>query len=80
MIKTFDEFVNEGVVRISGEEKKLNEWFNTLPFDTMEKMFKVNQSDFKPDDGYIEFVDYCEEQWNNLSIEEKQELYNEYNG
>lgn len=46
----------------------------------MEKMFKVNQSDFKPDDGYIEFVDYCEEQWNNLSIEEKQELYNEYNG
>jgi hypothetical protein len=80
MIKTFDEFVNEGVVRIGGEEKKLNEWFNTLPFYTMEKMLKVNQSDFKPDDGYIEFVDYCEEQWNNLSIEEKQELYNEYNG
>lgn len=78
MIKKFNEFVNENI--INKDEEKLNDWFNTVPFETMEDMFNIKQSSFKPDDGYQEFVDYCEEQWNSLSIEEKQSLYDEYNG
>lgn len=78
MIKKFNEFVNENI--INKDEKKLNDWFNTVPFETMEDMFNIKQSSFKPDDGYQEFVDYCEEQWNSLSTEEKQSLYDEYNG
>lgn len=78
MIKKFNEFVNENI--INKDEEKLNDWFNTVPFETMEDMFNIKQSSFKPDDGYQEFVDYCEEQWNSLSTEEKQSLYDEYNG
>lgn len=59
--------------------EKLNEWFNNLPFETMEDMFKIRQTDFQPDDGYQDFVDWCEDYWNSLPIEEKQSLYEEYN-
>lgn len=60
------------------KETKLNEWFNNLPFETMEDMFKIKQSSFNTDDGYQDFVDWCEDYWNSLPIEEKQSLYDEY--
>lgn len=78
MIKKFDDFINKTIV--DKREKTFNAWFNSLEFKEMEKIFRVRQSDFNPEDGYQEFVDYCDEQWDKLSFEEKEDIYKEYSG
>ena len=59
-------------------EKKLNEWWYNTEFKEMEKITRLNQSDFSPEDGYQDFVDVCDNWWENLSEEDKQDVYNNY--
>ena len=59
-------------------EKILNEWWYNTEFKEMEKITRLIQSDFNPEDGYQEFVDACDNWWENLSKEDKQDVYNNY--
>ena len=59
------------------KENELNDWYNGLDFETLELITHYRQDDFSPEDGYQDFVDACDEWWNNLSLEEKEDTYNE---
>jgi hypothetical protein len=55
-----------------------NKWWNSSDFITMEKITRFRQFDFDPDEGYQAFVDACDEFWENLSTEDKKEIWEEY--
>lgn len=53
-------------------------WFANLDFTALEKVTRLNQSDFSSEDGSQEFVDACEQWWDKLSIQEKRDYYENY--
>lgn len=59
--------------------KQLNEWWGNADFRLMEKITKTKDYWFSEEDGYQEFVDFCDNWWVSLSIENKNDVYNEYN-
>ena len=59
-------------------KKQLDAWFAEADFPTMEKCIGVKVSSFSPEDGYQDFVDFCEDVWSKLTVTEKKELYNLY--
>lgn len=59
-------------------KKSLDKWFAEADFNTMEKVIGVRQSAFSPEDGYQDFVDFCEEAWSKLTVEQKRDLYEMY--
>jgi hypothetical protein len=59
--------------------KQLNEWFNSLDFVTMERITRLRQSEFSPNDGYQDFVETCEQWWKDTQQVEKEYIYNTYN-
>lgn len=58
--------------------KKLDDWFGGLDFIIMEKMIGLRQYDFSDEDGYQDFVDACENWWNNLDMEERKVIYKKW--
>ena len=61
------------------QEKELNAWWYGTEFKIMERITKLRQWYFSPEDGYQEFVDVCDKWWESLSKSEKQYIYNEWN-
>jgi hypothetical protein len=58
---------------------QLDEWWGNCDFRTMEFVTGYSQGLFSPEDGYQDFVDACDEYWNNLKYSAKLALYKEYN-
>ena len=58
-------------------EKELKEWWGKTDFREMEKVTRFMQIDFNPEDGYQDFVDACDNWWEGLSKEDKQDVYND---
>jgi len=58
-------------------EKELNEWWFSTCFEEMGRITKLRYWDFDPEDGYQDYVDVCDNWWKSLSIEEKQDIYDE---
>jgi len=56
----------------------LNKWWKSTDFREMEKISGFRQINFSPEDGYQDFVDACDNWWESLSKEEKQDVYNNY--
>jgi hypothetical protein len=59
-------------------EQKLNEWWGNSDFKQMENITRLRYYWFHNDEGYQEFVDIVDNWWKNLSKEEKQNVYDEY--
>ena len=60
-------------------EKELNEWWFATDFREMERITKTKDYWFSVKDCYHEFVDFCDNWWHSLSIEDKKDIYDEYN-
>lgn len=65
----------EIIAEILGFPRKWDKWFKEIDFSTMEKITGYKQSDFSSEDGYQDFVDACEEWWDNLHTEGRKEIY-----
>lgn len=57
-------------------ESRLDAWFASAEFRTMEAVFGLRYTDFDEEDGYQAFVDECERRWGALGHERKLEIYN----
>jgi hypothetical protein len=62
---------------ISNEQ--LNEWWNNRSFDEMEEITGYANYEFSPEYGYQDYIDACDEIWNNLTYGEKISAYNKLN-
>jgi hypothetical protein len=58
--------------------KEIQNWWQNCDFKTMEEITGFKQSQFNPEDGYQEFVDACDNWWNEKPISEKMKIYKEY--
>lgn len=56
-------------------EAIVNEWWGNCDFNTMEYITGYCQDNFSPEYGYQDFVDACDAWWNNLSFEDKRNIY-----
>ena len=56
------------------DNEMLNEWWNTTDFNFMERVTRQKRENFSPDEGYQDFVDWCNEWWGKLSFEEKLQI------
>ena len=52
----------------------LDKWWNTADFDLMERVTGQQRDNFSSDDGYQDFVDWCDKWWSELSFEEKLQI------
>jgi hypothetical protein len=59
-------------------EKQLNEWWGNTDFKEMERISKFKQLDYSHECGYQDFVSTCDNWWNSLLIEDKQNVYNDW--
>lgn len=57
----------------------VNEWWGNCDFKVMELITGFRQIDFDPEDGYQDFVDACDEWWDNLSFADKRAIYIDWN-
>ncbi|MDR1459492.1 MAG: hypothetical protein LBI60_04695 [Bacteroidales bacterium] len=62
-----------------GFPRKCDTWFKGCDFTTMEKLTGFKQTDYSPEDGYQDFVDACEDWWEKLRTEEREEIYTSNN-
>lgn len=62
---------------ISNEQ--LNEWWNNCSFDEMKEITGYASYEFSDEDGYQDYIDACDEIWNNLTYGEKLSAYNKLN-
>ena len=62
------------------DERIMKEWFDEQPFNILEQMVGRKYTEFNDEDGYQEFVDYCEEWWNGLSYSGRREVFNKFCG
>lgn len=58
--------------------KQFNEWWGRRSFPEMEKITRLGQADFDPEDGCQSFVDACDHWWYSLPAEEKKSIAEEY--
>ena len=52
-----------------------DEWFYEADFDTMERISGERRDDYSDEDGYQDFVDAVERWWDDLSDNEKVDIY-----
>jgi hypothetical protein len=57
----------------------IDNWWHHTPFYVMENVTGYRRDDFSSECGYQEFVDACDEWWDNLNKETKEQIYNDYN-
>ena len=55
----------------------LRKWFGGLDFRELERITKLCQFDYDPEDGYDQFVIACHEWWDELPLAEKVMVYGE---
>lgn len=61
------------VPRLNSE--KYDEWFGNLDFPSLERVTGFIQTDYSPEDGYQDFVDICDNWWEDLTISQRKEVY-----
>jgi hypothetical protein len=54
---------------------KLDLWFGSLNFVTIERITRLRQSNFSYENGYQSFVDACEQWWHETPQVEKEYIY-----
>ena len=57
---------------------QLNEWWGNCGFDTLGDILGYKFYEFNPEDGYQEYVDFCDNWWNSLTYYEKLSVYNDH--
>jgi hypothetical protein len=57
-------------------ETELDDWWGELGFDEMKRITGLDYRDFSPVDGYQEYVDISNSLWQEKTIDEKLEIYN----
>ncbi|MDR1172863.1 MAG: hypothetical protein LBL24_10445 [Bacteroidales bacterium] len=57
---------------------RVEQWWEGTDFWQMEWITGVRHADFDPDGEYLEFVDACDNCWEQLSAEEKIEVWEKY--
>lgn len=62
------------------DERIMREWFDEQPFNILEQIVGRKYTEFDDEDGYQEFVDYCEDFWNGLSGSERRNIFNKFCG
>lgn len=68
--------LGECISQVVGELRDSTEsWWGELGFEDMELVTGFRQDDFSPEDGYQEFVDACDEWWNDLDEDQKINIY-----
>jgi len=65
------------MARITLEQR--DEWWGNCGFDDLAKILGYKYYEFSPEDGYQEYVDFCDEWWESLSYKDKLAVYNEHN-
>ena len=59
--------------------KKLDIWFNNLDSESLLRMFPDIWANTKKKGGGLnDFIDDCDEWWDNLNLKEKTEFYNDF--
>ena len=58
----------------------LEEWWGECGFDEMKLVTGFSYYEFNPEDGYQEYVDYCDEIWDNMTYREKLSAYKNVEG
>jgi hypothetical protein len=56
--------------------RKIEEWWKSTEFREMAVITGYRQFEFDPEDGYQEFIDACNNYWQNLTAKEKLEKWN----
>ena len=56
----------------------LDSWWYKQDFQSMENITGYKQTDFPLEDGNQEFVDICDDWWEEKSNEEKNRIYEEH--
>jgi hypothetical protein len=59
--------------------ERLQRWWGETDFRQMEQITGFHSFDFDPPEGYQAFVDACDRYWTQLSAEEKQRIWENYN-
>lgn len=57
---------------------QLDEWWGNCGFDDLAKILGYKYYEFNPEDGYQEYVDFCDKWWDGLTYNEKLSVYNDY--
>jgi len=65
--------------RKNGNLAKAEKWWGNTDFQQMERITKLRQYEFDPEDGYQEFVDACDNYWDKLDKNEKIRIWEENN-
>ena len=55
--------------------ENLNQWWNNVDFLTMQRITRYSLTSFDNDD---DFIDACDEFWQDLSLQEKKYYYEQY--
>ena len=58
---------------------QLDEWWGLCDFKTMEFVTGYCQHTFSPEDGYQEYVDFCDNWWDSLTYNQKLSVYKDHN-
>lgn len=53
----------------------IERWYSNTDIETLQNIFGISCFEFKEDDGYGDFIDYCDKQWDKLNEDEKREMY-----
>lgn len=61
------------------KQKDLDNWWRDTDFETMEKITNYKVCEFSEEDGCQDFVDACDEFWNELSYSDKLYFYKMFN-
>jgi hypothetical protein len=54
-------------------------WFDRLDFRELEKITGLKQCDYSPEEGYIAFCEACDDWWEDLSLSQKKNIYEDNN-
>ena len=60
-------------------KEKMQTWWSSCDFRTMEHITGLNEHDYPSDDGAQTFANAATEWWNSQGYERKREIYNEHN-
>ena len=53
-------------------------WWDELEFEHLIRITGYHPTDFNPEDGYQDFVDACNDYWNELDEFDKMRIYRDF--